>query len=214
MKFLKPILFSAFVIGLSACGAKNANDAAQGAANIKAAGRSGTVNEAKYASTCSPTPKIPALGALVFLSSKTTYELSPVTFKKTVSYYSDQGCTKESLLVSESGKINVVNSPQPSGATQEDFLFDKTSIKPIGDDTTKLLNLQNMCGFTSNEWVTGQERDVSSQAAGASCPGKPSPRTAQELAIIKDGNLYLGGDTDKTQRPDQIDYSVQYTKEN
>jgi hypothetical protein len=205
MNLLKPIIFSSLIVGLSACGAKNANDAKVAAQNVERSPV--TVQQAKYASKCGA-PRIKAEG--IFLSSKTTFELSELKFTKTDSYYSDLNCTTESFLVVATGTTAVVNHPAAGEATQEDFTFQKVTAKSMGDLNVKWLNTEKLCGLTN--WAVGQEQDVS--ANSAECVNQSASFTAQELVLVKDNQLFLGAAMEKAQRPDKIDSSTPYTKEN
>jgi hypothetical protein len=211
MEFLKSMIFTGAVVGLAACG--KSNDAKQAIENVKASPV--TVQEAQYSSTCSPTPKLKAMGPLVFLSSKTVYELSELKFSKINAYYSDPSCGSESLIIKETGTTKVVSTPNAAGEpTQEDFTFTKTFIQPIGSITTKVLNEFKACGFSNNEFVVGAELDVSAQAAGEHCVGEPASRTVQEVVLVQANQLFLGANMESAQRPSKVDTTAPYSKTN
>ncbi len=213
MRLLKTVILSGLFIAIGACGAKNASDAAQGVENLKKANGNSAADSASYASAC-VSSTLPDVGPIKFPGTKTIYELSALTFRKIQAYYSDGNCTNEALIITESGKVVFNGTAQPNQPAQEDFNFEKTTVKLQTDTVVKAFNLLQICGFTKNEWAEGTDIDVGSQSNQATCPGKPSPRTAQELVLIQNLNLYLGANADQPMRPDHVDQSRVYTKQN
>lgn len=210
MNFLKTTLCLGFILGVAACGAKNASQAQQEVQNAVKAGSNLAADKATYVSPC-VSSTLPDVGAIKFPGTKTAYELSLLNFTRKQFYYTDGNCINEAIVVQESGTEAYNGTAQKDQPAQVDFGFDKTSVKVQSQELANLFSTFKICGI--NAWTVGVDTDVTAQSTQITCPGKPSPRTAQELVLVKDNVMYLGADTNQAQRPDHVDMTKGFVKQ-
>jgi hypothetical protein len=189
---------------LAGCGNKNPDSVKQQADNnVKAAGNP-AIQNASYATSC--TSGSLNFAGLKFPGAKTDYDLSDLNFTKKQLYYSDD-CKTSAFFVQEKGKVNVIaKSGHIANALEEDFNFEHTTVTITNEPMVKAFNLVNACGFT--DWAPNVEKDVSSQANLILCPGKYSPRTAHEIVLIENTNMFMGANTNQEpskSRPVELD---------
>jgi hypothetical protein len=210
MNFLKIILCLGVITIVGACEAKNAGQAKQEAVNAIKAGSNPAGDKATYVSPC-VSSTLPDVGALKFPGTKTVYELSLLNFSKKQFYYTDGDCATEAIVVQESGTESFNGSAQSDQPAQVDFNFVKTSVKVQSQELANLFSTFKICGI--DNWTVGTDTDVTAQSTQMTCPGKPSPRTAQDLVFVKDNFLYLGADSNQAQRPDHVDMTKGFVKQ-
>ena len=199
-------------ISIGACKGSDSSTAPQQVKNNVAANGNAAIQAASYATVCT---NAAAIGDLKTSGFRTVYDLSDLDFTRKQIYYTDGDCKNEAVVVQEKGKL-VVKGPSPSveGALNEDFNFEHTTVTIRNGIILDGFNSFGFCG--AKDWAKDVEKDVSSQATQKTCPGKASPRIAYEIVLIKDGNLVLGADTEKTteaERPTQPDLSKVYLKQ-
>jgi len=212
-KLIYSALLSTLIMGLAACGEKSGNDVKQAAQNAVNAMGKGPVNMASYASACT-SATLPNIGIIKFPGTKTIFEISMLNFKKTQGYYTDGNCTKEGIVVEETGKVDILgDSKAVPGALDEDFHFNTTTVTVKNDAIAKAFNFAHICNYNNDEWAVNVELDVSSRATGATCPGQPSPRVAQEVVLVNDRSLLLGADALQPNRPGKINQERVYLRQ-
>ncbi len=206
MKFSTAAISLALLTALTACKGNNASDNAAAVKNTVNAEGNAVIADANYESPCGK-GNIDNIGAVIYPSQQTEYDITNPTFTKKRFYYADTDCKTPAVSVLETGHLDVTGkSTKVNGALDVNFNFDKTIVIVQSEAAVSVLNLANSCGI--NDWALNTERDVSAQAASIKCPGRIAPRSTQEIAQIINNTLFLGANADmdvSKGRPEQLD---------
>jgi hypothetical protein len=212
MRSLLVVMAVGLLIAAQGCGKKSSDEIKQQADNKINAKGNAAIQNASYATDCSSDDY--NFGTVKFPGAKTDYDLSDFSFTKKYIRYSDD-CKTAAFIVQEKGTIKkVAESGLIANALEEDFNFEHTTVTIANSTVVAGFNLVHACGF--NDWALNVEKDVSAQATQFLCPGSKSPRTAKELVLVENSNMYMGANTkqdDSQGRPVQLDRTLVFKKQ-
>lgn len=208
---LKSTLALGLLSVLVACGNKSSDDVQKQVDNNLNSKGNLAIQNATYMNDCSTSDY--GIGDLKFPGAQTAYELSDLNFVKRQIYYTDD-CHTTAITVQEKGKLNVVaRSGSLPGALEEDFNFEHTTVTLSNDKIVAAFNAIKACG--AGDWAVNVEKDVSAQASQVLCPGKAAPRTAPEVVLVENNQMFMGANTNQEAaqgRPQALNRNLVFKK--
>lgn len=125
-------------------------------------------------------------------SSRVAYRFEGANITRTTVLFANLNCDGEAFRYTETGTFNITKNQRTNdGGYFIDINYKSLSVAMASDVGAVSANAVKLCG--AEDWAAGQTREVTAQAANATCYGTPVPRVNNNVYRLDGGNvLYLG----------------------
>lgn len=213
---MKRILLTAAVaLVLGACGRNN-----DPGSNIRESYEDPALQNKDFQGKCSATP-IDAIvtglftgGDVAVKSLRTQYRFEGATVMRKTLIYTSADCSGAiAARFTESGEFDVKpNTKTQENAVHIDLNFRKVMASVQSVAGVEIANAIRLCG--GNQWVLGQEVDVTTRAGDLTCYSAQVPRQVANIYKTEDKVLYIGtaskDEVDASGRPGFLDKNQPY----